>query len=121
MSLPIYANYIFRNLTVFFVAVVVTLSIDGQAQADTSANAPAFTLSSPDLASGSFDKKFILGSFGCTGGNVSPAIQWSNPPAGTKSFALQMHDPDAPTGSGFWHWAIYNLPASATGLRQEKF
>ncbi|MDB5889124.1 MAG: kinase inhibitor [Rhodocyclales bacterium] len=86
----------------------------GPAHADT----PAFTLSSPDLASGSFDRKFILNGFGCTGDNVSPAIQWSNPPAGTKSFVLQMHDPDAPTGSGFWHWTIYNLPASATGLPQ---
>lgn len=77
-----------------------------------------FTLSSPDLASGSFDAKFVLNGFGCTGGNVSPAIVWSNVPAGTKSLSLQVHDPDAPTGSGFWHWAVYNIPPSATGLPQ---
>jgi Raf kinase inhibitor-like YbhB/YbcL family protein len=78
----------------------------------------AFTLSSPDLASGTFDKKFTLNGFGCTGSNVSPAIHWSNVPAGTKSLALQVWDKDAPTGSGFWHWTIYNIPASATGLPQ---
>ena len=78
----------------------------------------AFTLSSPDLSSGVFDKKFILNGFGCKGDNVSPALVWKNVPAGTKSLSLQVHDPDAPTGSGFWHWGIYNIPASATGLAQ---
>jgi len=77
-----------------------------------------FTLSSPDLASGSFDNKFILNGFGCSGGNVSPALEWKNLPAGTKSLTLQVYDPDAPTGSGFWHWAVYNLPPTATGLAQ---
>jgi hypothetical protein len=77
-----------------------------------------FTLSSPDLASGVFDRKFVLGAFGCTGENVSPELVWKNVPEGTKSLSLQVHDPDAPTGSGFWHWAVYNIPASATGLAQ---
>ena len=53
---------------------------------------------------------------GCTGENKSPALEWKNPPAGTKSFALMVHDPDAPTGSGFWHWVVYNIPADATSL-----
>jgi hypothetical protein len=43
---------------------------------------------------------------------------WSNPPAGTVSFSLQVYDPDAPSGSGFWHWGVYDMPASATGLAQ---
>jgi Raf kinase inhibitor-like YbhB/YbcL family protein len=81
-----------------------------------SAQSPVFTLSSPDLASGTFATQYILNGFGCTGGNTSPALNWSNPPAGTKSFALQVYDPDAPTGSGFWHWAVYNIPPMATGL-----
>jgi phosphatidylethanolamine-binding protein (PEBP) family uncharacterized protein len=68
------------------------------------AGAPAFTLTSPDLAGGVFTDKFVLNGFGCTGQNVSPALTWSNAPSGTKSFALQVHDPDAPTGSGLWHW-----------------
>jgi Raf kinase inhibitor-like YbhB/YbcL family protein len=82
------------------------------------AQAAPFTLSSPDLASGTFEQKFIANGFGCTGGNVSPALEWRNAPAGTKSFAVMMYDPDAPTGSGFWHWAVYNIPANATGLAQ---
>jgi Raf kinase inhibitor-like YbhB/YbcL family protein len=78
----------------------------------------AFTLSSPDLASGTFSDKFILNGLGCKGKNVSPALEWSHLPADTKSLALQVYDPDAPTGSGFWHWAIYNIPADTTGLPQ---
>ena len=85
----------------------------GQAQAGSK-----FTLSSSDLPSGSFNTKFTLNGFGCTGSNVSPALQWSNIPAGTKSLALQVRDRDAPTGSGLWHWAIYNIPPTATGLAQ---
>lgn len=95
-------------------AVAAALALSGCASPTQS---PAtFTLSSPDLASGRFDNALVLNGFGCQGGNVSPALVWKNPPAGTKSFALQVHDPDAPTGSGFWHWAVYNIPASATGL-----
>jgi Raf kinase inhibitor-like YbhB/YbcL family protein len=83
---------------------------------DANAQVPVFTISSPDLASGTFATQYILNGFGCTGGDISPAVVWSNPPAGTKSFVLNVFDPDAPTGSGFWHWAVYNIPATATGL-----
>jgi Raf kinase inhibitor-like YbhB/YbcL family protein len=82
------------------------------------AQAPVFTLSSPDLAGGTFTDKFVLNGFGCTGQNVSPALAWSNAPRGTKSFALQVYDPDAPTGSGFWHWTVYDIPADASSLAQ---
>ena len=54
--------------------------------------------------------------FGCAGGNVSPQLSWTDPPAGTKSLALTMFDPDAPTGSGFWHWLALNLPADLREL-----
>ena len=50
------------------------------------------------------------------GEDRSPALQWSQPPAGTKSFAISCFDPDAPTGSGFWHWAAFNLPVGTTAL-----
>jgi Raf kinase inhibitor-like YbhB/YbcL family protein len=53
---------------------------------------------------------------GCTGQNISPALNWSNPPEGTRSFAVTAYDPDAPTGSGWWHWVMYNIPASSTQL-----
>jgi Raf kinase inhibitor-like YbhB/YbcL family protein len=85
---------------------------------DAVAQAPTFTLSSPDLASGKFANTFVANGFGCSGGNISPALMWSGAPAGTKSFALQVYDPDAPTGSGFWHWTVYNIPATASGLAQ---
>src|SRR5450759_1876382 len=95
---------------------VSAVSISGCNNSD--AQTPVFTLSSPDLASGTFATKHILNGFGCTGGNISPALQGSNIPAGTQSLALQLYDPDAPSGSGFWHWAIYNIPPTTTGLAQ---
>jgi len=76
-----------------------------------------FTLSSTDLTDGGrIAEAQVFNEFGCKGGNVSPALSWSGAPAGTQSFALLVHDPDAPTGSGWWHWVVYNIPASTTSL-----
>ncbi|HVO46185.1 MAG TPA: YbhB/YbcL family Raf kinase inhibitor-like protein [Steroidobacteraceae bacterium] len=81
------------------------------------AGGSAFTLTSPDITNGgTIASAQVFNSFGCTGQNISPALAWSHIPAGTKSFALLVHDPDAPTGSGWWHWVVYNIPATATGL-----
>jgi Raf kinase inhibitor-like YbhB/YbcL family protein len=54
--------------------------------------------------------------FGCDGSNVSPSLAWKNAPAGTKTFALTVYDLDAPTGSGWWHWIVFNIPADVTSL-----
>jgi Raf kinase inhibitor-like YbhB/YbcL family protein len=76
-----------------------------------------FALSSPELADGQTMKdEQIYSGFGCRGGNISPALSWSNPPQATKSYAVTVYDPDAPTGSGWWHWVIFNIPAGVDGL-----
>jgi Raf kinase inhibitor-like YbhB/YbcL family protein len=81
------------------------------------ARAQGFALKSPDVAEGATIKaEQVFDMFGCKGGNVSPALSWSGAPAGTKSFALTVYDPDAPTGSGFWHWVIANIPVGTTSL-----
>lgn len=63
-------------------------------------------------------KTHVFEGFGCTGQNRSPAIRWSNAPAETKSFAIVMHDPDAPTGVGFFHWSVFNLQPSVAALAE---
>lgn len=81
--------------------------------------ADKFTLSSPDIAhSAKIADKHVFKGFGCDGGNVSPALVWKGAPAGTKSFAITAYDPDAPTGSGWWHWVVFNIPANVTSLPQ---
>jgi Raf kinase inhibitor-like YbhB/YbcL family protein len=107
----------FRLLAVSAAVALSALSMSAVADDDQGEHR-VFALSSPDLASGSFDNKYILNGFGCTGGNVSPELRWKNAPKGTKSFALQVYDPDAPTGSGFWHWAVYNIPPTVTHMAQ---
>lgn len=84
------------------------------------AHAQSFELSSPDVASGqTMGMRYVFNGFGCTGQNISPALSWKNAPAGTKSFAVMVHDPDAPTGgAGFWHWVAVNIPATTSALKQ---
>lgn len=80
------------------------------------ASAQTFTLASADLG-GQFTNQFVAGNFGCNGSNQSPELHWTNAPTGTKSFAVTMYDPDAPTGSGFWHWVVTDIPASVNQLK----
>jgi Raf kinase inhibitor-like YbhB/YbcL family protein len=84
------------------------------------AAAGKFKLVSPDIGQGkTIAQDQVFNGFGCKGKNLSPALFWSGAPAGTKSFALSVYDPDAPTGSGFWHWIVYNIPASTESLPAE--
>ena len=85
--------------------------------ATSTASAGDFALTSTALSSGKFSNTQVFKGFGCEGDNQSPDLSWSDAPAGTKSFALMVHDPDAPTGgAGWWHWVVYNIPASTTSL-----
>jgi Raf kinase inhibitor-like YbhB/YbcL family protein len=82
-----------------------------------SASAAGLTVTSPDIKPGArIADEQVANGFGCSGGNVSPALNWSGAPKGTKSFALSVYDPDAPTGSGFWHWVMFDIPATVTSL-----
>ncbi|AUB83477.1 YbhB/YbcL family Raf kinase inhibitor-like protein [Candidatus Thiodictyon syntrophicum] len=82
------------------------------------ADAGTFTLTSPQIApNATIAKAQVYNGFGCTGDNVSPALNWQDPPTGTKGFALLVHDPDAPTGgAGWWHWVLIDIPATVDAL-----
>jgi len=78
-----------------------------------------FKLQSAVVApNGTLANEQVFNRFGCSGKNISPPLRWSGAPAGTKSFAVTVYDPDAPTGSGWWHWVVYDIPASVTELPQ---
>ena len=77
--------------------------------------AEGLTLKSKELA-GQLSLTQVYNGFGCKGENISPALSWEHAPKGSKSFALTLYDPDAPTGSGWWHWVVFNIPASTTSL-----
>jgi Raf kinase inhibitor-like YbhB/YbcL family protein len=82
--------------------------------------AQPFQLASPDLPPGKpIAEPYTANAFGCHGGNQSPTLQWSSAPAGTKSFAVTMFDPYKPPASGWWHWIVYDLPATTTGLSRQ--
>ncbi len=83
----------------------------------TPALAAGFTVTTPDFHDGgTIPMAQVFNAGGCTGGDHSPALSWSGEPAGTQSFAVTMYDPDAPTGSGWWHWTVFNIPAGVHSL-----
>jgi len=80
-----------------------------------------FALFSPDFKTGeTLPIDHVFNDFGCTGKNKAPVLEWKNVPRDTKSLAITVYDPDAPTGSGWWHWTVFNIPATQTLLDIEK-
>jgi Raf kinase inhibitor-like YbhB/YbcL family protein len=78
---------------------------------------PTFELTSDDLVDGAtLDTSQVSGLMGAGGSDTSPQLSWSGFPADTKSFAVTVYDPDAPTASGFWHWAVADIPVTTTSL-----
>jgi Raf kinase inhibitor-like YbhB/YbcL family protein len=90
----------------------ITLAQSTKAETDL-----GFRLTSPTLMPGKpMLAEQVLDSFGCTGRNQSPGLRWIGAPSKTKSFAITVYDPDAPTGSGWWHWVVIDIPASVSEL-----
>lgn len=99
----------FLGVSIFVFAVLaLTAAADAKA---------VFRVSSRDVGPNKpTSNEFVFKGFGCTGGNQSPELHWSGAPKITKGYAVSIYDPDAPTGSGWWHWFVVNLPASTTAL-----
>jgi hypothetical protein len=95
-----------KSISILAVLITFSSAVFGQ---------QTFTLSSTDLG-GQATTNEEFNSFGCTGKNQSPQLSWKNAPEGTKSFAVTMYDLDAPTGSGWWHWVVFDIPASTSEL-----
>ena len=96
----------------FITAVLLATSVFGATAAQAE-----MKLTSKDLIAGkSMADAQVFNSFGCAGKNISPELTWSGAPEATKSFAIMAYDPDAPTGSGWWHWSVFNIPANASEI-----
>jgi Raf kinase inhibitor-like YbhB/YbcL family protein len=105
-------NYSLKILSLIFTLLFVSCSMS-QAQVQRQ----GFSIRSNNIIEGStISSKHVFNGFGCTGQNLSPHISWKGAPPETKSFALTVYDPDAPTGSGWWHWVVLNIPQDYNSL-----
>ncbi|NOT75787.1 MAG: YbhB/YbcL family Raf kinase inhibitor-like protein [Cyclobacteriaceae bacterium] len=95
-----------KIIVAFLACILTTIGLSAQ----------TFTLKSNEVGGQATNKQFA-NVFGCKGENISPQLSWENAPAGTQSFAVTIFDKDAPTGSGFWHWVIFNIPADVKELK----
>ena len=106
----------YRSIKRPFVSKLVTVAAIGLAVSTVPARAE-MTLTSDDIAEGqTMDADQVFAGFGCEGGNLAPSLSWSGAPENTGSFVITAYDPDAPTGSGWWHWSVFDIPADVTSL-----
>jgi Raf kinase inhibitor-like YbhB/YbcL family protein len=108
----------FAVLLIVLSMIALSTSIGVAAAQVKSAPQSKFVLSSPDTQlAAKVPEIYTANVFGCTGGNMSPPLQWTGAPAGTKSFVVTLFDPDVHDDpSGWWHWVVYNLPATVDKL-----
>ncbi len=120
LEIPVGATTAFRAFVLLQnVLAKATLEVKAGSNTAEPTATPSFTLTSPTLKeNGVIPQKHWFNQFGCTGGNISPELDWSGAPVGTKSFAITTFDNDAPTGSGFWHWLAYNVPAGTAAIAE---
>lgn len=103
--------------TLFSAAIAASSLLCAANAADNAADHATFQLTSSDIQEGqAMAKRHEFQGFGCDGDNQSPQLSWQNAPAATKAFALVVYDADAPTGSGWWHWQVLNIPSDVTSL-----
>lgn len=113
--LPYSCTYgVFKMKKLFLLLVILLFAIGGITMSNTT-----FKLSSETIKNNeTLPNEQVLNAFGCTGGNISPDLKWEGAPAGTKSFALLVHDPDAPRAFGWWHWLIINIPSTINEIKK---
>jgi hypothetical protein len=111
---------IMLRTTALAAAFLMTGTLVGGAVWATPANdgEKTLTLDSPTFKEGApISNEHFWNNFGCSGGNKLPDLAWSAGPEGTQSYAVTFYDHDAPTGSGFWHWVIYNIPTDVRAIK----
>ena len=97
--------------------VTLLVMVSAAARVEAQGVRTTFAITSSDVKAGRMiAAPQVFNGMSCTGGNISPALKWQGAPATAKSFAITVYDPDAPTGSGWWHWVVYNIPGTVTEL-----
>jgi len=108
-------NKLFKSFTL----ILIFSSLCFAQQEEKKFTEKKFTLNSPDIKEGqTLSLEQVYNGFGCTGKNISPELSWQNAPSNTKSFAITAYDPDAPTGSGWWHWSAFNIGSKVSKIEK---